>query len=61
MNYIRDGITDTIMRWLKNNNNVTFLFFYVLQKKMLTNATHNLKIHTSLLVILLPEALTKIT
>ena len=46
MNYVGDEITDILIRWLKENNNVTFLFFYVLQKKSSQMLLTTYKIHT---------------
>ena len=33
MNYVRNGIADSLMRQLKNNNNVTLLFLLCMKKK----------------------------
>jgi hypothetical protein len=32
MNYVRDGIADSLMGWLEDNNNVTFVFFLCIQR-----------------------------
>jgi hypothetical protein len=63
MNYVCDGIINSLMEWFEDNNNVTLLFFYVLQKKKTPHKCYSQleNSHMFFLVILLPEALTKTT
>ena len=49
MNYVRDGIADSLMGWMEDNNNVTFVFF-MYSKNFLTNFTHNFTKFTHVLL-----------
>lgn len=61
MNYDRDEITNSVIGWLKDNNNVIFLFFMYNKKKPHKYYSQIENSYISFLVILLPKSLIKTT